>query len=50
MSSNKTALLATEKERKLIEEIRKIESAEISIKVLKGEPVEIGHYREGKRL
>lgn len=49
--SAKTTLLVTEKEKHLIEELRKIRFAkDIPITVVDGEPTEIGTFREGKRL
>lgn len=49
--SEKTALLVTEKERKLIEEFRKIKFAkEIPVTVVDGQPTEIGEHKETIRL
>ncbi len=49
--SNKTALLVTDKEKKLIEELRKIKhSKEVPVTVVDGQPTEIGIFKEQIRL
>lgn len=46
----KTALLVTEKEKKLIEELRKIRYGEVVVIQVEGQPVEINKIREKIRL
>lgn len=46
----KTALLVTEKEKKLIEELRKIRYGEVVVIQVEGQPVEINKIKEKIRL
>ncbi len=46
----KVALLVTEKEKKLIEELRKIRYGEVVVIQVEGQPVEINKIREKIRL
>lgn len=46
----KTALLVTEKEKKLIEELRKIRYGEVVVIQVEGQPAEINKIREKIRL
>jgi hypothetical protein len=49
--SEKTAMLVTEKEKKLIEKLRKIKFAkDIPVTVVDGQPTEVGIFREDERL
>ena len=46
----KVALLVTEKEKKLIEELRKIRYGEVVVIQVEGQPVEINKIKEKIRL
>lgn len=49
--SEKTAMLVTEKEKKLIEKFRKIKFAkDIPVTVIEGQPTKIGAFREEENL
>jgi hypothetical protein len=51
MSETKKAFLATDKEIKLIEELRKVKFCkDIPVTVVDGQPTEIGEFKDRKRL
>lgn len=48
--SEKIAMLLTEKEKRLIEELRKIKYGEVMVVQVEGQPVEIDRVKEKIRL
>ena len=48
--SDKTAMLVTEKEKKLVEELRKVRYGEVVVIQVEGQPAEINKIKEKIRL